>query len=143
MLPIVLILPVLVLASFHNPMATEMLPWVSIIIPLTVFSGNIKIIHTLNYSEEGAVMFGHYAPITGILGMTAATQMYVTEYQLISGIVGFSSALIFSAALWCLYMGESKKVNKLFEDDYYSSEKIQSIGFKPQRSLKEMNETSF
>ena len=36
-----------------------------------------------------------------------------------------------------------QKVNKLFEDDYYSSEKIQSIGFKPQRSLKEMNETSF
>jgi nucleoside-diphosphate-sugar epimerase len=35
----------------------------------------------------------------------------------------------------------SRKVNKLFEDDYYSSEKIQSIGFKPQRSLKEMNET--
>ncbi len=36
-----------------------------------------------------------------------------------------------------------QKVNKLFKDDYYSSEKIQSIGFKPQRSLKEMNETSF
>ena len=36
-----------------------------------------------------------------------------------------------------------QKVNKLFEDDYYSSEKIQSIGFKPQRSLKEMNETYF
>lgn len=117
MLPIVLILPVLVLASFHTPMATEILPWVSLIIPLTVFSGNIKIIHTLNYSDEGAVMFGPYAPITGILGMTAAAQMYVTEYQLVSGIVGFSSALIFSAALWCLYMGESKKVNKLFGDE--------------------------
>ena len=36
-----------------------------------------------------------------------------------------------------------QKVNKLFEDDYYSSEKIQLIVFKPQRSLKEMNETSF
>ena len=35
------------------------------------------------------------------------------------------------------------KVNKLFGDDYYSSEKIQSIGFTPQRSLKEMNETYF
>lgn len=35
------------------------------------------------------------------------------------------------------------KVNKLLQDDYYSSEKIQSIGFKPQRSLKEMNETYF
>ena len=35
------------------------------------------------------------------------------------------------------------KMNKLFEDDCYSSEKIQSIGFKAQRSLKEMNETSF
>ncbi len=36
-----------------------------------------------------------------------------------------------------------QKVNKLFEDDYYSSEKIQSIGFRPERSLKEMNETYF
>ena len=35
------------------------------------------------------------------------------------------------------------KMNKLFEDDCYSSEKIQSIGFKAQRSLKETNETSF
>jgi UDP-glucose 4-epimerase len=40
-------------------------------------------------------------------------------------------------------LGLRRKVNKLFEDDYYSSEKIQSIGFKPQRSLKEMNETFF
>ena len=40
-------------------------------------------------------------------------------------------------------LGMRHKVNKLFEDDYYSSEKIQSIGFKPQRSLKEMNETFF
>ena len=38
-------------------------------------------------------------------------------------------------------LGIRRKVNKLFEDDFYSSEKIQSIGFKPQRSLKEMNET--
>jgi nucleoside-diphosphate-sugar epimerase len=35
------------------------------------------------------------------------------------------------------------KVKKLFEDSYYSSRKINSIGFKPQRSLREMNETSF
>ena len=35
------------------------------------------------------------------------------------------------------------KVNKLFEDSYYSSKKIEAIGFKPQRSLREMNETSF
>ena len=40
-------------------------------------------------------------------------------------------------------LGMRHKVNKLFEDDYYSSEKIQSIGFKPQRSIKEMNETFF
>ena len=117
MLPIVLILPVLLLASFHNPMAIFALPWISLIIPLTVFSGNIKIVHTLNYSEEGAVMFGPYAPITGILGITASIQIYVNGYQLISGIVGFSSILIFSAALWCLYMGESKKVNRLFGDE--------------------------
>ena len=48
----------------------------------------------------------------------------------------FNFAAFFSLSL-------RQKVNKLFEDDYYSSEKIQSIGFKPQRSLKEMNETSF
>ena len=35
------------------------------------------------------------------------------------------------------------KVDKLFKDEYYSSEKLQSIGFKAQRSLKEMDETSF
>ena len=35
------------------------------------------------------------------------------------------------------------KVNKLLGDECYSSEKLQSIGFKPKRSLKEMNETSF
>ena len=35
------------------------------------------------------------------------------------------------------------KVNKLLGDECYSSEKLQSIGFKAQRSLKEMNETSF
>ena len=35
------------------------------------------------------------------------------------------------------------KVSKLLGDECYSSEKLQSIGFKAQRSLKEMNETSF
>lgn len=35
------------------------------------------------------------------------------------------------------------KLNKLLGDECYSSEKLQSIGFKPHRSLKEMNETSY
>ena len=35
------------------------------------------------------------------------------------------------------------KVDKLLEDEYYSSEKINSIGFRAQRSLREMNETSY
>ena len=35
------------------------------------------------------------------------------------------------------------KINKLIGDEYYSSEKLQSLGFKAKRSLKEMNETSF
>ena len=35
------------------------------------------------------------------------------------------------------------KVNKLLDDEYYSSEKLQSLGFKAQRSLREMNETAF
>jgi len=39
--------------------------------------------------------------------------------------------------------GMKYKVNKLLGDEYYSSEKLQSIGFKAERSLKEMNETSF
>lgn len=36
-----------------------------------------------------------------------------------------------------------KKIKKLLEDEYYSSEKITSIGFIPLRSLKEINETFF
>lgn len=51
-------------------------------------------------------------------------------------LVLFNLAAIFSVSF-------RYKVNKLFEDAYYSSEKINSIGFKPQRTLKEMNETSF
>jgi len=35
------------------------------------------------------------------------------------------------------------KVNKLLGDEYYSSEKLQSLGFKAQRSLRDMNETEF
>ena len=35
------------------------------------------------------------------------------------------------------------KVKKLLGDEYYSSEKLQSIGIKPQHKLREMNETSF
>jgi len=35
------------------------------------------------------------------------------------------------------------KVDKLLGDECYSSEKLEALGFKPQRSLKEMNETSF
>ena len=35
------------------------------------------------------------------------------------------------------------KVNKLLGNECYSAEKLQSLGFKAQRSLREMNETSF
>ena len=35
------------------------------------------------------------------------------------------------------------KVDKLLGDECYSSEKLEGLGFKPQRVLKEMNETSF
>ena len=35
------------------------------------------------------------------------------------------------------------KVDKLLGDEYYSSKKLQSLGFKAQRSLREMNETAF
>ena len=36
-----------------------------------------------------------------------------------------------------------RKFNKLFGDAYSSSEKLQSTGFKPQRSLRDMNATAF
>jgi nucleoside-diphosphate-sugar epimerase len=35
------------------------------------------------------------------------------------------------------------KVDKLLGDEYYSSGKLEALGFKAQRTLKEMNETSF
>jgi hypothetical protein len=35
------------------------------------------------------------------------------------------------------------KVDKLLGGEYYSSNKLQSLGFKAQRSLIEMNETAF
>ena len=37
----------------------------------------------------------------------------------------------------------NNKVNKLLGDECYSSKKLQSIGFKPKKSLKDMNETSY
>lgn len=43
------------------------------------------------------------------------------------------------------YMGSSAKykVNKLLGDECYSSEKLQSLGFKPHKSLENFNETCF
>lgn len=35
------------------------------------------------------------------------------------------------------------KVDKLLGDEYFSSQKLESIGFKPSRSFEDMNETSF
>jgi hypothetical protein len=35
------------------------------------------------------------------------------------------------------------KINKLLGEDCYSSDKLKSLGFNFQRSLREMNETSF
>ena len=35
------------------------------------------------------------------------------------------------------------KLNKLFSDECYSSEKLESIGFKATRTLKDINETNF
>jgi hypothetical protein len=35
------------------------------------------------------------------------------------------------------------KVDKLLGDECYSSEKLEGLGFRPQRALEEMNETSF
>ena len=35
------------------------------------------------------------------------------------------------------------KIDKLLGDEHYSSKKLQSLGFKAQRSLREMNETAF
>ena len=35
------------------------------------------------------------------------------------------------------------KLNKLLGDEYYSSAKLEALGFKAQKTLKDMNETSF
>ena len=35
------------------------------------------------------------------------------------------------------------KVNKLLGDEFYPSHKIEALGFKPKKSLKDMNETDF
>ena len=39
--------------------------------------------------------------------------------------------------------GFQNKIDKLIGDECYASDKLQSLGFKAQRSLREMNETSF
>jgi len=117
MLPIVLILPILLLSTFGYSDAQSILPFVSMFIPITVFAGNLKMIHTLNYMYEGAVWFGPYSSLTGVLGLTSALELYKIEYMMISGIVGFSSALILAGSLFCQYMGVSEKMQKMFGDE--------------------------
>ena len=43
----------------------------------------------------------------------------------------------------CLSSRLRYKVDKLLGDECYSSKKLQSLGFRAQRSLREMNETAF
>ena len=117
MLPIILILPVVLLSTFGYSDAQLLLPIVSMFIPLTVFAGNLKIIHTLNYMADGAVWFGPYSSLTGVLGLTAALELYKLEHIVISGIVGYSSLLIVSGSLYCQYMGVSEKMQKMFGDE--------------------------
>ena len=35
------------------------------------------------------------------------------------------------------------KINKLFGNEYYSSAKLEKLGFKAKKTLKDMNETDF
>ena len=35
------------------------------------------------------------------------------------------------------------KIEKLLGDEYYSSQKLESLGFRPQFTLKQINETLF
>ena len=35
------------------------------------------------------------------------------------------------------------KVDKLFDDEYYSSKKLEALGFKAEKTLENINETSF
>ena len=35
------------------------------------------------------------------------------------------------------------KVNKIFDDECYSSKKLEKIGFKTEKTLKDINETDF
>ena len=39
--------------------------------------------------------------------------------------------------------GDKYKLNKLLGDEYYSSAKLEKLGFETQKSLKDMNETDF
>ena len=39
--------------------------------------------------------------------------------------------------------GIKLKIEKIFGDECYSSEKLEALGFKPQKSLKDINETAF
>ena len=69
-------------------------------------------------------------------------------YEVMCGVLGKSIPRwklpkFFFKVVALINLNMKHKVDKLLEDEYYSSEKIQSIGFKPQRLLKEMNETSF
>jgi UDP-glucose 4-epimerase len=58
-------------------------------------------------------------------------------------IPGWSVPLIFFKILSITTFGRVDKIDKLFESECYSSEKIFSLGFKPQKSIGEMNETIF
>ena len=69
-------------------------------------------------------------------------------YEAMCRIIGkkipkWSVPLIFFKIVSKISFGKLNKINKLFEDECYSSEKIRSLGFKPKKSIGEMNETFF
>ena len=69
-------------------------------------------------------------------------------YKIMCGVLGksvprWSVPIFIFNIIAKINTGMKYKVNKLLGDEYYSSEKLQSIGFKAERSFKEMNETSF
>lgn len=93
--------------------ATEVLSWLVLVYPLNVILGNIKIIHTLNYSDHGAVWFGVRGLVTTIVGMISALQLYFTDYAFVSGVVFISQLILLFSVATCFYFGKSERMEKL------------------------------
>jgi len=53
------------------------------------------------------------------------------------------SYIIFSSINWSTHWQIHHQLDKLFGDECYSSAKIEALGFRAKKTLKDMNKTSF